>query len=118
MACEDFPCCGHENSCCPNYDASGRQLDMVCLCGKRLPRNNPVSICNSCLNDSAREDGYYDDVDESMDDWAAVRWQRLHDDDVDESMDGDMESGLASAGFGNDEDYYNETPMFEDYGGE
>ena len=89
---------------------------MVCLCGKRLPRNNPVSICNSCLNDSAREDGYYDDVDESMDDWAAARWQRLHDDD--ESMDGDMESGLASAGFGNDEDYCNETPMFEDYGGE
>lgn len=50
--CEDFPCCGHEQGCCPNYDASGRQLDMVCICGKRLPLNNPVSICNSCLKNT------------------------------------------------------------------
>ncbi len=28
MACEDFPCCGHEPGCCPDFDESGRQLNM------------------------------------------------------------------------------------------
>ena len=28
-----------------------------------------------------------------------------HDDDYDDSMDGDFDSGMASAGFGTDEDY-------------
>jgi hypothetical protein len=73
---------------------------MVCVCGARLPVNNPSSICHHCLKDAAREDGYYDD--EEFDE---VDEDRDYDDDVDESMDGDHESGLASAGFGNDEDY-------------
>ena len=47
--CEDFPCCGHESGCCPNYDSAGRQTDMVCVCGKRLPIDNRYSICNSCM---------------------------------------------------------------------
>jgi len=49
--CEDFPCCGHEAGCCPNYNASGRQTDMVCVCGARLPVDNRYSCCDSCLND-------------------------------------------------------------------
>ncbi len=49
MACEDFPCCGHEAGCCPDYDESGKQLNMVCTCGKKLPINNPSSLCNACL---------------------------------------------------------------------
>lgn len=41
------------------------------------------------------------------------------DEDCDDSMDGDMESGLASAGWGVDESYEHDTPMYEDYyGGE
>lgn len=48
--CEDYPCCGHENGCCPRYSESGEQLDMVCVCGARLPVSNRVSICNTCLN--------------------------------------------------------------------
>jgi hypothetical protein len=44
------------------------------------------------------------------------------DDSYDDSMDGDHESGLASAGWGTDEDYGyygDDTPLGEDYyGGE
>lgn len=36
----------------------------------------------------------------------------------DESMDGDFDSGMASAGYGTDEDYEHETPLGEEYGGE
>ena len=40
-------------------------------------------------------------------------------DDVEDDMDGDHESGLASAGWGVDESYEHDTPMYEDYyGGE
>jgi len=59
--CEDFPCCGHEAGCCPRFDESGRQLDMVCVCGARLPVDNPTSICNACLRRGMEEDGFYDD---------------------------------------------------------
>lgn len=86
MSCEDWPCCGHESGCCPNYDESGRQTDMVCVCGARLPVDNPVSICDACL------DRDYEDDDYGMEDY-------------DDSMDGDWDSGMASAGFGTDEDY-------------
>lgn len=48
--CEDFPCCGHEVGCCPDYDAAGNQLNMVCTCGARLPVTSRYSICNGCLN--------------------------------------------------------------------
>lgn len=48
--CEDFPCCGHELGCCPDYDAeTGIQLNMVCTCGAKLPIDNFFSLCNSCL---------------------------------------------------------------------
>ena len=37
----------------------------------------------------------------------------------DDSMDGDFDSGMTSAGFGTDEDYGDDTPMYDDYyGGE
>lgn len=58
--CEDWPCCGHEQGCCPRYDEAGNQLDMVCTCGRRLPIDNPTSICNGCLN---AEDGWFDEED-------------------------------------------------------
>ncbi len=63
--CEDFPCCGHELGCCPNYDESGKQLDMVCTCGARLPVNNRYSICESCLNSDDRADFSADYPEES-----------------------------------------------------
>jgi len=50
MACEDYPCCGHEAGCCPDFNESGRQLNMRCTCGAILPVDNPVSICNACLH--------------------------------------------------------------------
>lgn len=54
--CEDFPCCGHESGCCPDYDESGRQTTMVCTCGARLPATNRFSICDSCLDVGSEDD--------------------------------------------------------------
>lgn len=48
--CCDFPCCGHEPGCCPDYDDHGRQVNMVCTCGARLPVTNRYSLCDACLN--------------------------------------------------------------------
>jgi hypothetical protein len=48
--CEDFPCCGHEMGCCPDYDEdTGRQLNMKCTCGATVDINSKYSICNGCL---------------------------------------------------------------------
>lgn len=73
--CEDFPCCGHEMGCCPDYDESGRQMNMVCPCGAKLPADNPVSMCDACLRRpgiDTYDDGYgggygYYDGDEEYD---------------------------------------------------
>lgn len=98
--CEDWPCCGHEAGCCPDYDPdTGEQLNMKCVCGATLPLNSRSSLCNTCLRRMAIEDGEFPDYDdeEYADD--------MDTDDMDESMDGDFDSGMASAGFGTDEDY-------------
>lgn len=55
--CEDFPACGHENGCCPDFDEDGRQLNMVCVCGAKLPVTNRYSICDSCMNSDEEDDG-------------------------------------------------------------
>lgn len=60
--CEDFPCCGHENGCCPDFDASGRQTNMRCTCGAVVPLSSRSSLCPSCLRG---DDEYYND-DEDM----------------------------------------------------
>lgn len=70
--CEDFPCCGHENGCCPDYDTSGKQLNMFCTCGAKLPVNARYSICDSCMRSPSDpyDDpfGYEDEVpDEHLD---------------------------------------------------
>lgn len=57
--CEDFPCCGHELGCCPDYDEdTGRQLNMVCVCGAKLPVNARFSICEGCMRDPDSDEGY------------------------------------------------------------
>lgn len=81
--CEDFPCCGHELGCCPDFDESGRQLNMKCTCGATVPLDSRYSICEGCLNQE--EEG---DCDDGDDGWA-----------------------LASAGWGTDEDYGNPEDM-------
>lgn len=55
--CEDFPCCGHERGCCPDHDESGKQLNMVCTCGAKLPLNSRSSICDECYRRMLLEDG-------------------------------------------------------------
>jgi hypothetical protein len=57
--CEDFPCCGHEPGCCPDYDEAGRQLNMKCTCGATLPLTSRYSICQACIARPDPDDGYY-----------------------------------------------------------
>lgn len=85
--CEDFPCCGHEAGCCPDFDASGRQLNMICVCGAILPVDHHGSLCDDC----DCEDDDFPFLEELP--------------DFNEDMDGDFDSGMTSAGFGTDEDY-------------
>lgn len=65
--CEDFPCCGHEPGCCPDYDAGGRQLNMKCVCGATVPLSSRSSLCDGCLRsggDPFDDDPYYPDEDD------------------------------------------------------
>lgn len=56
MACEDYPCCGHELGDCPTEDSKGRKRWTCVECGKRLPPNSPSSICRVCLRRMHRQD--------------------------------------------------------------
>lgn len=90
MQCEDFPCCGHEQGCCPDFDPdTGAQLNMVCTCGAKLPLNNPSSICNSCLRsgDGDWEDNYRGDYDPEADED-----EDLSDDPVERFDESDIEA--------------------------
>lgn len=49
MKCEDFPCCGHEQGCCPDYDESGKQVNMKCTCRAIVSINSESSLCDACL---------------------------------------------------------------------
>jgi hypothetical protein len=60
--CEDFPCCGHELGCCPDFDENGQQLDMKCTCGASVPLTSRYSICEGCMErmyDDQWADGPY-----------------------------------------------------------
>ena len=109
MSCEDFPCCGHESGCCPDFDAAGRQLNMVCVCGKNLPVDNRSSCCDACLRSG---DEFDDECDEFEDDDEFDEDEEF-DDEPNDSMDGDFDSCMSSAGYGMDEDYNH-----YDYGGD
>lgn len=89
--CEDFPCCGHEMGCCPRFDDAGRQLDMVCTCGTRLPVNRKYSICDRCLR--MEDDGCYDDEDESFEDFDDDDDTGLEDEWLDSYMEDRMSGG-------------------------
>jgi hypothetical protein len=53
--CEDYPCCGHESGCCPDYDADGKQLNMKCTCGATVPLTSRYSLCQSCMRTEGDE---------------------------------------------------------------
>ena len=48
MACEDWPCCGHERGDCPTLDSKGREIWRCVGCGKPLPHKAASSICTKC----------------------------------------------------------------------
>lgn len=63
--CEDFPCCGHELGCCPDFDPeTGEQLNMVCVCGAKLPLNSRFSICATCIRRDPETGEFDSDEDE------------------------------------------------------
>lgn len=78
--CEDFPCCGHEPGCCPDYDESGRQLNMKCVCGTTVPLSSRSSLCPSCLRGDEYPDDVEDDWQDAHDDWAAAEDAHLETD--------------------------------------
>ncbi len=53
MACEDYPCCGHEAGDCPKIDRKGRQRWTCVGCGKTLPIKATSSICSRCLKNES-----------------------------------------------------------------
>lgn len=56
--CEDFPACGHESGCCPDFDPdTGKQLNMRCTCGATVPIDSRFSVCDGCLGRSRRSQG-------------------------------------------------------------
>ncbi len=67
MRCEDFPCCGHESGCCPDYDSSGRKLNMKCTCGATLPVTSRFSICDGCMDRGDQDEREYDFHDRDVD---------------------------------------------------
>lgn len=67
MLCEDYPCCGHgpppmgDGGGCPDADGC---FDCV-LCGGKLPKGAPSSICFECRDRRANMDHderEYDDL--------------------------------------------------------
>ncbi len=56
--CEDYPCCGHEDGCCPDFDESGKQLNMKCTCGATVAIDSHSSLCDNCLLDPYGDDPY------------------------------------------------------------
>jgi len=81
-----MPSCGHEDWPC-------------CGCGDDVEVCDDGDICQGCGEPEAF--CRCDEIDEYDDDCDGDE----ENSDGDESMDGDHESGLASAGFGMDEDY-------------
>lgn len=67
--CEDFPACGHELGCCPDFDESGRQLNMKCTCGATVPLTSQFSICEGCLQRSGNDDFWGDTYDYADGPW-------------------------------------------------
>jgi ribosomal protein S14 len=56
MACEDYPCCGHEAGDCPRIDSKGRERWRCVECGRELPLKATSSICKRCLRSMARRE--------------------------------------------------------------
>ena len=44
---------------------------MVCVCGARLPVDNPVSICNTCMKQEQVEEGWTDEDEDELSDMHA-----------------------------------------------
>lgn len=65
MACEDYPCCGHEAGDCPRVDSKGRERFRCVDCGKELPVKATSSICRRCHRRMGQR-SIYDDFDYSM----------------------------------------------------
>jgi hypothetical protein len=45
MACEDYPCCGHEPGDCPKINSKGQEIWTCVGCGKPLKANASSSYC-------------------------------------------------------------------------
>lgn len=72
MACEDYPCCGHESGDCPRIDSEGREHWTCVGCGAELAEGAPSSYCTDCQRrqvylDPEDRDDYDRDFDDDED---------------------------------------------------
>ena len=104
MSCEDFPCCGHEAGCCPDFGEDGQQLNMRCTCGARIPVDSNLSICRTCLqreDDAFFDDNYDGDFEEDIREEAF--FDEGYDDDLDDGFEIDDDTFCYDHGFYGDE---------------
>jgi len=69
MACEDYPCCGHESGDCPRIDSKGRNRWTCVECGKTLPLKAQSSICLPCQKKATRRMRNGEDMFDDYDDY-------------------------------------------------
>lgn len=66
--------------CCPDFDPeTGAQLNMVCVCGAKLPPTSAYSICQGCMTRAAEEDGGEDLSEDDEDDFEDDNYNDLAD---------------------------------------
>jgi|2_EtaG_2_1085320.scaffolds.fasta_scaffold00029_69 hypothetical protein len=79
--CEDWPCCGHERGLCPDFDESGQQLNMKCICGATVSINSRSSLCVSCLrngDDDYERWGFQDEQEDEIEAEDARSYSDIH----------------------------------------
>ena len=67
MACEDYPCCGHEAGGCPQIDENGAERFRCACCSVLMAPKARSAVCEPCHKRRRASDEdfepYYDDED-------------------------------------------------------
>ena len=66
MACEDYPCCGHEAGGCPQIDENGAERFRCACCSVLMAPKARSAVCEPCHKRRASDEDFepcYDDED-------------------------------------------------------
>lgn len=67
MACEDYPCCGHEAGGCPVVDEDGAERFHCARCSVLMPPKARSAVCEPCHSEWRR--GWDEDPTGQDSDW-------------------------------------------------